>query len=132
MRVVAADTANETPQPIAVDPQPLPLRGAGEHVPAARAPEYTPESSSKPSALRIEDEEVHSAPAETHSGSIESEAIGTAAVIDDALLARVASLEARIEEQDAAMRRVLTLMVDWVESDARRPDLAVLQGGARG
>ncbi|MGR6328236.1 ExeA family protein [Sphingomonas sp. XXL09] len=35
----------------------------------------------------------------------------------DALAERVAALEARIEEQEAALRRVLTLLVDWVESD---------------
>jgi putative secretion ATPase (PEP-CTERM system associated) len=35
-----------------------------------------------------------------------------------ALAARVATLEARIAEQDAALRRVLTLLVDWVEKDA--------------
>ena len=31
--------------------------------------------------------------------------------------ARLAELEARLEEQDAALRRVLTLLVDWVEAD---------------
>jgi general secretion pathway protein A len=35
--------------------------------------------------------------------------------------ARITALEARVEEQDAALRRVLTLLVDWVESDARAP-----------
>jgi hypothetical protein len=35
-----------------------------------------------------------------------------------ALEARIASLEVRIAEQDAALRRVLRLMVDWVEKDA--------------
>ncbi len=36
---------------------------------------------------------------------------------------RIAELEARFEEQDAALRRVLTLLVDWVESgdSDRRP-----------
>ncbi len=34
---------------------------------------------------------------------------------DPALADRVAALEARLEEQDAALRRVLTLLVDWVE-----------------
>jgi putative secretion ATPase (PEP-CTERM system associated) len=34
---------------------------------------------------------------------------------------RIAALEARIEQQDAALRRVLTLLVDWVEADATRP-----------
>ena len=31
---------------------------------------------------------------------------------------RIAELEARLEQQDAALRRVLQLMVDWVEADA--------------
>jgi BMFP domain-containing protein YqiC len=31
---------------------------------------------------------------------------------------RIAELEARVEEQETALRRVLTLLVDWVESDA--------------
>ena len=32
---------------------------------------------------------------------------------------RLAALEARVEEQDAALRRMLTLLVDWVEGDGR-------------
>ena len=36
---------------------------------------------------------------------------------------RIALLEMRIEEQDAALRRVLTLLVDWVEGDAAKPSL---------
>ena len=36
---------------------------------------------------------------------------------DPAVDARIAALEARIEEQEAALRRVLTLLVDWVEAD---------------
>jgi general secretion pathway protein A len=31
--------------------------------------------------------------------------------------ARIALLEAQIHEQDAALRRVLTLLIDWVERD---------------
>ncbi len=34
---------------------------------------------------------------------------------------RLAALEARVEEQDTALRRVLTLLVDWVEGDAKTP-----------
>jgi len=37
------------------------------------------------------------------------------------LAARFARLEARIEEQDAALRRVLTLMVDFIEVEDARP-----------
>ena len=45
---------------------------------------------------------------------------------DAALLARIATLETRIEEQDAALRRVLTLLVDWVEGE-QEPDLASIR-----
>ena len=41
------------------------------------------------------------------------------AIADPAIAARVAALEARVETQDMALRRVLTLLVDWVESDSR-------------
>ncbi|OYY89172.1 MAG: general secretion pathway protein GspA [Sphingomonas sp. 28-66-16] len=44
--------------------------------------------------------------------------------------ARIAALEARVEEQETALRRVLTLLIDWVESDSHRPDLSSLKGGA--
>ena len=47
---------------------------------------------------------------------------------DPALAARVASLEARLEETDAALRRVLNLLVEWVErGDSDRPDLERLR-----
>jgi len=47
-----------------------------------------------------------------------------AAPVDDA--ARIAALEARVDELDAALRRVLTLTVDWIESD-KRPDATALR-----
>jgi general secretion pathway protein A len=34
---------------------------------------------------------------------------------------RIAALEARVEAQDAALRRVLTLLVDWVEGEGKGP-----------
>lgn len=40
-----------------------------------------------------------------------------AAASDTGLADRMAALEARIDEQDAALRRVLRLLVDWVEGD---------------
>ncbi len=43
----------------------------------------------------------------------------------DALVDRIARLENQIEAQEAALRRVLTLMIDWVErDDASTPDFA--------
>ena len=49
-----------------------------------------------------------------------------AAPVETDVAARIAALEARIDEQDAALRRVLTLMVDWIEGD-QRPDAAALR-----
>jgi len=53
-------------------------------------------------------------------------------VTDTATDLRIAALEKQIQEQDAALRRVLTLLVDWVESgdSERRPDLSSLRGHA--
>ncbi len=53
-----------------------------------------------------------------------------APTVDTALVARVAELEARVEQQDAALRRVLTLLVDWVESDTAKPEYAPIRGVA--
>lgn len=50
------------------------------------------------------------APSEPHEGSPAPDQVRG----DDA---RFAKLEARLEAQDAALRRVLTLLVDWVEAD---------------
>lgn len=41
---------------------------------------------------------------------------------------RITALEARIEEQEAALRRILTLLIDWIESDSHRPDLSAYRG----
>ncbi|NIJ20492.1 putative secretion ATPase (PEP-CTERM system associated) [Sphingomonas naasensis] len=53
-------------------------------------------------------------------------------VADPMIDLRIAALEKQIQEQDAALRRVLTLLVDWVESGdgERRPDLSSLRGHA--
>lgn len=48
-------------------------------------------------------------------------AAAPAPMVDSDLAARFARLEARIEEQDAALRRVLTLMVDFIEVEDARP-----------
>lgn len=56
----------------------------------------------------------------------------SAPVTDASLDGRIAELERQLQEQDAALRRVLTLLVDWVESgdSERRPDLSGLRGHA--
>ena len=55
-----------------------------------------------------------------------------APVAEASLDRRIAELEKQLQEQDAALRRVLTLLVDWVESGDgdRRPDLSSLRGHA--
>lgn len=55
------------------------------------------------------------------------------AVPADDSMKRIAELEAHVKEQDEALRRVLTLLVDWVENSdnkAGRPDLSALRGNA--
>jgi putative secretion ATPase (PEP-CTERM system associated) len=47
--------------------------------------------------------------------------VETVTVADPVQAARIAALEARLDEQEHALRRVLTLLVDWVESDDARP-----------
>jgi len=41
------------------------------------------------------------------------------ATLDPAQEARIAALEAQVVEQDAMLRRALTLLVDWVEADGK-------------
>jgi putative secretion ATPase (PEP-CTERM system associated) len=52
------------------------------------------------------------------------------AVVDESLAARIALLESRLEEQETALRRVLTLLIDWSEGEARAPDLALVRESA--
>jgi general secretion pathway protein A len=77
-------------------------------VAAARAPEAVlPLRSARPIAVD---------PAPTTAPIVEAEPMQAAA--DPALAQRIAALEARAEEQEAALRRVLTLLVDWVETSS--------------
>ncbi|KQO13313.1 ExeA family protein [Sphingomonas sp. Leaf242] len=57
-------------------------------------------------------------------------AVPTMAPLDPAIVDRIADLEARVELQDEALRRVLTLLVDWVESDTDKPDYSPIRGVA--
>lgn len=43
---------------------------------------------------------------------------------------RIAALETRLEEQEAALRRVLTLLVQWVEEEEAQPSFGVVRGDA--
>jgi hypothetical protein len=53
----------------------------------------------------------------------------TVHVPDPVLTARIGALEARVEEQEQALRRVLTLLVDWVEGEDARPQGFVSRHG---
>ncbi len=87
-------------------------------MPELAHPDYTSEPAHQPaqifepaSALMVEPEpELEPAPAPMPQFEQDVHALD--------LAARVAMLEAQVEEQDAALRRVLTLLVDWVENDA--------------
>ena len=54
---------------------------------------------------------------------VQPAALAEAPRTDPATEARIAALEARVELQDEALRRVLTLLVDWVEGDAAPPKM---------
>jgi general secretion pathway protein A len=73
-----------------------------------------------------------SAPAEVLSLRAEPVVESPAPVAEAPIDQRIAELEKQLQEQDAALRRVLTLLVDWVESgdSERRPDLSSLRGHA--
>ena len=88
----AEPTPAERSRPEAV----LPLRSAS--APAAAEPQPTPAAEPVLAGRPI----------------VYAEALPVAA--DPALAQKIAALEARTEEQEAALRRVLTLLVDWVES----------------
>lgn len=54
-------------------------------------------------------------------------------VSGDPVQQRIAELEAQVRDQDEALRRVLGLLVDWVEQgegQGRRPDLSAVRGNA--
>ncbi|MBO9713555.1 AAA family ATPase [Sphingomonas sp.] len=47
-----------------------------------------------------------------------------------ALVKRIGELEEHLRHQDEALRRVLTLLVDWVENDGAKPNLSAVRGNA--
>lgn len=102
---VAADLGADLPAP--AEERVLPLR-AGK-----RAPDAVPE----PDWLE-EEEPRRSDPQPNWIPGADERPI-VQSISDAAVERRIAALEDRLEEQEAALRRVLTLMVDWVESDSR-------------
>ena len=126
---------------------PAELEAVVEAEPVAQAPRFT--IAPDPDWVAIEPEAQVFAPAEAFAdpapveakieadGEIEPEVQAetdapVAAPIDDedlvALQRQIAGLEARIAEQDVALRRVLDLLIDWVERDpANAPDPTLSQ-----
>ncbi|WP_260580504.1 hypothetical protein [Sphingopyxis sp. PET50] len=105
-----------------VEPEP-----AVEAEPVAEAPRFV--IAPDPAAVVPEDATLEPGDvfAEPEPVEAEAEAAVPAAPVDDehlvALQRQIAGLEARIADQDAALRRVLDLLIDWVERDpANAPD----------
>nr|WP_317892773.1 AAA family ATPase [uncultured Sphingomonas sp.] len=84
---------------------------AEEHVPAA-----TP----SPDAARPARGVLHAVPSPASAPTAELAALND----------RIAKLEARLADQDETLRRVLMLLVDWVEGEERRPNIDRLRGNA--
>ena len=116
VRMVANDLKDDVPQPAASPAEPA--RAVTEPV--------LPLRSSQPSPLKPEDEEAPALqprhaerPASKRQPIVfpDSAPAGMPAV-DPALEQKLAALEARAEEQEATLRRVLTLLVDWIENSS--------------
>jgi general secretion pathway protein A len=111
---VFAPTATPAPEPVApVEPVPAPYVSSepvAEPEPAPEPIERVSRAQKVPISFAAEPEAASSPEPAPH-----------IAFDDDAraldLAARVAMLEAQVEEQDAALRRVLNMLVDWVEND---------------
>lgn len=97
VEAVAADLSNDTPARPAA--QPAPVRPAGPEPALAEEKVFS---------LRSARRAVEPVPAPA-----------PVVVADPLLEQRVAALEARAEEQEAMLRRVLILLVDWVENGSQ-------------
>jgi general secretion pathway protein A len=99
---------------------------------------YTPAAPAEPEPEPYELRDVAPLPMGTPTPSpavdpVPLRAAPAAANEDPALQRRIAELESQVREQDEALRRVLGLLVDWVEQgegQGRRPDLAAVRGNA--
>jgi general secretion pathway protein A len=118
---VAAPIAAEQDAPVE-----WPIEREGDPLPSGEpdVPEGEPTQEDKAEAVNLDapgwelDDEPKSA---------EPVSADVISLADASIDRRLAAIEARLDEQDAALRRVLTLLVDWIEED-RRPDLSGLRG----
>ncbi len=115
VETVVADIAGDSPAMVAEDaaakpvsaPAPAPVNSAPDSAqPMHGTPWATPEPATSASASASE--------------FVTTPASAPIASGDSVLKDRIADLEARLDQQDAALRRVLTLLVDWVEGDSER------------
>ena len=107
--VVEAVEPEPEPEPESEpEPEPEPELQAPRPLPIAHTPPPV-----EPRPIRLSRDE----PVEAY------EAVETHEPAGEALTDRIAALEARIDEQDIALRRVLTLLVDWAEGE-QTPNLA--------
>ncbi|WP_375395133.1 AAA family ATPase [uncultured Sphingomonas sp.] len=131
-----ARIAPSSPEPVSA----LPIAAPGQDPIAVPVDvEATP----VPNPVAIEEVQAEPDPAAVHAEPVEAsepaaETPGqTPAAPDPAdpapasdILRRIAALEGQVENQEAALRRVLTLLVDWVESDTTRPGFAPIRNAA--
>lgn len=115
---VAETAPLEEPRPLPLWRSPPPL----EPLPI-RAPLEEPIADATVAAFRAPDPEPAPTPV---AEPVEPVARSETAPRDADLLARIADLESRVEDQDVALRRVLTLLVDWAEAE-QTPNLAALR-----
>jgi uncharacterized coiled-coil protein SlyX len=116
-------------EPAEPEPESEPVAEAIAPAPEPLAParianglgEWIEEVSSSEADLtrRVDDLEAQLAAVPRPDPTLDSRIAALEARDDAASERRIAELENRIAEQDAALRRVLTLLVDWVEGDAR-------------
>jgi type II secretory pathway predicted ATPase ExeA len=83
-------------------------------LPLHAAPEPTPEPTPEPVLEPVLEPVAEAAPFIPHEAPEPQQPV---AAVDHAAAARIAALEARLEEQEATLRRVLTLLVDWAERE---------------
>ena len=121
VRLVAADLSADAPEeaaePCRADPAP-----ADEPVLPLRAAWVSPEPAQATQPAEAGPVDETPAAAQQWIERRMSDRRADAVNVDNALADKIASLEARAEEQEATLRRVLTLLVDWVESGAPEPE----------
>ena len=131
MRAIDAAVAVE-PEPVAIEPA-LEPEPAHEPEPAAiletPARSFIPRTSrwleiADPATIAPEPATLDPIMADPEPQPV---TVAVDAAADAAASDRLAVLEARLEEQDVALRRVLTLLVDWVEGE--KPGAAVTDSG---